>query len=78
MGQPEDSGQAKMEAQHEKMVTDERHKKLKADTDRLLQLATELKAEVDKTSKNEMSIAVIQKAAEIEKLSHDVKERMKN
>jgi hypothetical protein len=37
-----------------------------------------LKADVDKSTKNELSIAVINKAAEIEKLSHDVKERMKN
>ncbi len=47
----------------------ERHK--------LLQLATELKEEVDKSTKNEMSVTAIKKAAEIEKLARDVKDRMK-
>ena len=55
----------------------ERHKRMLADADKLLQLATELKADVDKTTKDEMSVPTIQKAAEIEKLAHDVKQRMK-
>jgi hypothetical protein len=55
----------------------ERQKKLVADTDKLLQLATELKGEVDKSTKDEMSLAVIKKAGDIEKLAHDVKEKMK-
>jgi hypothetical protein len=78
MGPLEDGDRSRLDAQHQKMLTDERHKKLLEDTDKLLQLATELKADVDKATKNEMSLAVIKKAAEIEKLSHDVKERMKN
>lgn len=69
---------ARMQEQRRQMMVDERRKRIVADTDKLLQLATELKAEVDKSSKNEMSLAVIEKAAEIEKLSRDVKERMKN
>jgi hypothetical protein len=77
-GPTEEGDRSRMESQHQKMLTDERHKKLLEDTDKLLQLATELKADVDKATKNEMSLAVIKKAAEIEKLSHDVKERMKN
>lgn len=55
----------------------EQQKKMIADTDRLLQLATELKADMDKTTKDTMSIEVIKKADEIEKLAHSVKERMK-
>jgi hypothetical protein len=55
----------------------ERYKRMVADTNKLLQLSTELKTEVDATTKNEMSLQVIQKAAEIEKLARDVKERMK-
>jgi hypothetical protein len=36
-----------------------------------------LKAEVDKTNKDMLSLNVIRKADEIEKLAHDVKEKMK-
>jgi hypothetical protein len=56
----------------------ERQKKLIADTDHLLALATQLKADMDKTTKDTMSIEVIKKAEEIEKLAHSVKERMKS
>jgi hypothetical protein len=75
---PGDAEKARLEAQHDRMWTDERRKKIVSDTDKLLQLATELKMDVDKSTRNELSIKVIQKAGEIEKLSHDVKERMKN
>ncbi len=55
----------------------ERQKKLIADTDHLLALANELKADMDKTTKDTMSIDVIKKAEEIEKLARSVKDRMK-
>lgn len=55
----------------------DRQKHLVADTDKLLSLATELKQEVDKTDKNTLSVDVVKKADEIEKLAHSVKERMK-
>lgn len=55
----------------------ERQKRLVADTDRLLALATELKTQVDKTNKDILSVDVIKKAEEIEKLARSVKERMK-
>ncbi|MEO6803027.1 MAG: hypothetical protein ABI197_07270 [Granulicella sp.] len=58
--------------------SNDRQKKMIADTDRLLALATELKADMDKTTKNTLSIEVIKKADEIEKLAHDIKQRMKN
>ena len=68
----------RLEHEREHLAEDERHKRITADTEKLLQLATQLKADVDRAGKNELSLAVINKAAEIEKLSHDVKERMKN
>jgi hypothetical protein len=43
----------------------------------LLKLATELKAEVDKTTKDTLSLSVIRKADEIEKMAHGVKEMRK-
>jgi hypothetical protein len=55
----------------------ERRKQLAADSARLLKLATDLKAEVDKTTKDTLSLSVIRKADEIEKLAHSVKEKMK-
>jgi hypothetical protein len=66
----------RLELQEEARST-ERQKRLVADTDKLLALATDLKEQVDKTNKNILSIDVIKKADEIEKLAHSVKERMK-
>ena len=80
-GEPDtaaDPFRAGMEARRLKMQNDDRHKKLVADTEKLLSLSTELKEEVGKTTKNELSMDVIRKAAEIEKLAHDVKERMRS
>src|SRR6202051_2886657 len=61
----------------EKMRNNDRQKRLVADTDKLLALATDLKAQVDKSTKDTLSVDVIKKADEIEKLAHSVKERMK-
>jgi hypothetical protein len=69
---------ARLQAQRARALEDDRHKRIMADAYKLLQLATELKADVDKSTKNELSVAVIEKAAEIEKLSHDMRERMKD
>ena len=55
----------------------ERKKQIADDSARLLKLATDLKAEVDKTNKDTLSLSVIHKADEIEKLAHNVKEKMK-
>ena len=63
--------------QQEDARSTERQKRLVADTDKLLALATDLKQQVDKTNKNILSVDVIKKADEIEKLAHSVKERMK-
>jgi hypothetical protein len=55
----------------------ERKKQIADDSAKLLKLATELKSEVDNTSKDTLSLSVIRKADEIEKLAHGVKEKMK-
>lgn len=54
-----------------------RQKDLKRDTDRLLQLATELKTQVDQSNEHVLSLTVIKKAEEIEKLARSVKNKMK-
>jgi hypothetical protein len=55
----------------------ERKKQIAEDTVKLLKLAADLKAEVDKTGKDTLSLNVIRKADEIERLAHNVKEKMK-
>lgn len=56
----------------------QRQQQLVADTTKLLQLATELKAEVDKSNKDTLSLGVVKKAEEIEKLAKSVKEKMRD
>lgn len=60
-----------------KKANADRQAALKIDTDRLVKLAAELKDYVDKTNENMLSIEVLKKAEEIEKLAHSVKEKMK-
>lgn len=67
-----------IEEKQKREQNQERQKKIKADTDRLLQLATELKQYVDKTNENTLSVEVVRKADEIEKLAHNVKEKMRD
>jgi hypothetical protein len=55
----------------------DRQRKLVADTEKLVALANELKSDVDKSSKNTLSLDVIKKADEIEKLARSVKDKMK-
>ncbi len=68
---------AKMEREQLKRLNKERQAALKKDTDRLLELATELKTYVDKSNEHTLSVDVIRKAEEIEKLARSVKEKMK-
>lgn len=60
-----------------KMANEERQREIKKDAERLLELATELKHAVDKSSENTLSLDVVKKAEQIEKLAKEVKERMK-
>lgn len=61
----------------EKKAAKERLAALKNDTDRLLKLSVELKAYVDKSDENVLSLDVIKRAEEIEKLAKSVKDKMK-
>ena len=54
-----------------------RYDSLKRDSEKLLELATELKQYVDKSGENVMSLEVIKKCDEIEKLSKSVRTKMK-
>jgi len=78
---PRTPAETEMEAQRkqaaEKAENTKRQQDIKKDTDKLLQLATELKQYVDKTDEHTLSVTVVKKAEEIEKLAHTVKEKMK-
>ena len=74
---PEDEPKSKLERDLAKRANQERQASLKRDTDKLLKLATELKDYVDKTNESVLSLEVVKKAEEIEKLAHSVKEKMK-
>jgi hypothetical protein len=55
----------------------QRQQALKRDSEKLLELATELKQYVDKTNEHILSLEVIRKADQIEKLAKSVREKMK-
>jgi hypothetical protein len=73
----EDAWEAQQKREAAKKENLKRQQDLKKDTDKLLELATQLKQYVDKTNENTLSLEVIRKAEEIEKLAHSVKEKMK-
>ena len=75
--EPESPLDSRLEQGQAKMRNLDRQKKLVDDTTRLVSLANELKADVDKSNKDTLSLDVIRKADEIEKLAHSVKEKMK-
>ena len=55
----------------------QRQQEIKKDAEKLLELATELKQSVDKSNENTLSLDVVKKAEQIEKLAKNVKEKMK-
>jgi hypothetical protein len=72
-----DESQARVARDLAKKANQERQAVLKADTDKLLRLAVELKDSVDRSNENVLSLDVLKKAEEIEKLAHSVKDKMK-
>jgi hypothetical protein len=72
--QPQGSQEKKLSPE---AASADRKKQFSDDSAHLLKLANELKAEVDKTDKDTLSISVIRKADEIERLAHMVKEKMR-
>jgi hypothetical protein len=72
-----DENRERMENERLKKANLERQAQLKTDTDKLVKLAGELKDYVDKSNENVLSLDVMKKADEIEKLAKSVKEKMK-
>jgi hypothetical protein len=77
--QPRTMSQTEKEMQDRQLreANKKRQEDIRNDTQKLLQLATELKAAVDKSNENVLSIDVVRKADEVEKLAKRVKEKMK-
>jgi hypothetical protein len=69
--------QEKLEKEMAKKAKQERQAALRNDTDKLLKLAGELKEYVNKSNENVLSLDVLRKADEIEKLAHSVKDKMR-
>jgi hypothetical protein len=61
-----------------KALLEANEKDIKKNIEKLYQLASDLKAEVEKTDSSQiLSLALVKKAEEIEKLAHDIKTRAK-
>jgi len=59
-------------------MLEENNKDIHKKVEQLYKLAAELKAEVDKTDSSKvLSLNLVKKAEEIEKLAHDIKNRSK-
>jgi hypothetical protein len=75
---PNDPNQAHMLHSMAKERNVLRQQQIVDDTNHLLDLAKQLKAAVDKSSQNQLSLNVVNTATEIEKLAKSVKEKMRD
>jgi hypothetical protein len=74
---PEDPERQAAEKEMLKKANQERQAQIRRDTERLYQLSAQLKQYVEKSNEDTLSLQVIKKAEEIEKLAHSVKEKMR-
>jgi hypothetical protein len=74
---PPDPALEKMKKEAEKQRNKQRQSDLKKDTDQLFHLASELKKSVDSSNENVLSVEVIRKTEQIEKLARSVRDKMK-
>ncbi|HEX4308809.1 MAG TPA: hypothetical protein VHZ25_02210 [Acidobacteriaceae bacterium] len=75
---PHDPEQARMLKDMGRERNTMRQKQIVDDTEHLLDLAQQLKDAVDKSSKDQLSLSVVNTANEIEKLAKTVKEKMRD
>ena len=75
--QAKDPALEAMRKKAEKERNEQRQSGLKRDTDELYKLASELKKSVDSSNEHVLSVEVIRKAEEIEKLAKSVRTKMK-
>ena len=78
---PRRNDQPRLDETTEKQMARERQRErwrdIKKRSEKLLEVATELKQYVDKSGENVLSVEVLKKAEEMEKLSRDLQKRMK-
>jgi hypothetical protein len=75
---PRDPDQARMLKDMSRERNNLRQKQIVDETNHLLDLAKQLKDAVDKSSKDQLSLEVVNTATEIEKLAKTVKEKMRD
>ena len=75
---PRDPEQARMLKDMSRERNEIRQKQIVEDTNQLLDLAKQLKDAVDKSTKDQLSLSVVNTANEIEKLAKNVKEKMRD
>ena len=73
----DDTQREEMRRKQQQEMNQQRQESLKKDTEELFNLASQLKANVDKSTQNTLSVDVIRTAQQIEKLAKSVRERMK-
>lgn len=56
----------------------EPHSDARADAEQLFQLASDLKAAVDKSNENVLSLQVVRRAEAVEKLAHELRQKIKD
>lgn len=69
--------EVRRQKEREKTLAHQRYLDMQRDTDKLFELATQLKKEVDAAGQDTLSLDVIKKAESIEKLAKSVKQKMK-
>ena len=73
---PDDSSDATPEKSSTKAVLEANEKDIKKNIEKLFQLASDLKTEVEKTDSSQvLSLVLLKKAEEIERLAHDIRTR---
>ncbi len=76
--EPPDPFEQRNQANLRKAQEVERHKRMVEDAEKLSALAEEIKTAVNKTSRDEFSMDVLRKLAQMDKLTKDIRERMRN
>jgi len=73
---PPTPAEIEMQKRAAKLRNQERFARLKKDTDQLLELATQLKKSVDEANEQTLSLEVVRKAEQIEKLAKQIRQKM--
>lgn len=76
--QPQSDAERDMMNRQLREANKKRQQDIRNDTEKLFQLAGELKDAVDKTNEHLLSLEVVRKADEVEKLAKRVKEKMRD